>query len=116
MSLSVRDWTKADQGPIARSKALAWIGIVLAAATLAGILAARFWRGRRAMGSRRRPQPPQPQAVLDLQGLTEEEAAARWLDGQDNAIHFNPLHSKREIVQANTLTIFNLSMVGLAVV
>ena len=25
-----------------------------------------------------------PQAVLDLQGLTEEEAAARRMEGQDN--------------------------------
>jgi magnesium-transporting ATPase (P-type) len=57
-----------------------------------------------------------PQAVLDLQGLTEEEAAARKLEGQDNTVHFKPPYTTRQIWRANTLTIFNLSMVGLAVV
>jgi cation-transporting ATPase E len=54
--------------------------------------------------------------VLDLEGLTEEEAAARQLEGQDNAIRFKPPYSPRQIWRGNTLTIFNLSMVGLAVV
>jgi magnesium-transporting ATPase (P-type) len=60
--------------------------------------------------------------LLDLHGLTEEQASARLLDGQEReregggTIRFKPLHSTREIWRANTLTIFNLSMVGLAVV
>jgi magnesium-transporting ATPase (P-type) len=57
-----------------------------------------------------------PQAVLDLQGLTQEEAAARRLEGQDNTIRFKPPYSTREIWRGNTLTIFSLGMVGLAVV
>jgi magnesium-transporting ATPase (P-type) len=47
--------------------------------------------------------------------LTEEEAAARRLEGQDNVVLFKPPHSTREILRANALNIFNLSLVGLAV-
>jgi magnesium-transporting ATPase (P-type) len=94
------------------------MAMVFGVVALAGILIAlyRRWRLARVADYRPRPQPPAPQVVLDLQGLSEEEAAARRLEGQDNAVHFKPPYSTRQIWQANTLTIFNLSMVGLAVV
>jgi cation-transporting ATPase E len=85
---------------------------------LAGILIAlyRRWRRARVAGHRPRPQPPAPQTVLDLQGLSQEEAAARRLEGKDNVVHFKPPYSTSQIWRANTLTIFNLSIVGLALV
>ncbi|MGD9146555.1 MAG: HAD family hydrolase [Anaerolineae bacterium] len=116
--------SKAEQGRQSGSRVLAWIGIVLAIAGLAGILVALLRRQRPARKARPRPKPrpPQPQAVLDLHGLTEKEVAVRKTEAHDSAlgaggtIPFKPLHSTREIWRANTLTIFNLSMVGLAVV
>ena len=102
-----------------RSRAWLWISIILAGMAFLGALLVR--RRRREQASQRltRLRPPVPQAVLDLQGLSEEKAAARRMEGQDNAggaVQFKPPYSTRQIWRGNTLTIFNLSMVGLAVV
>ncbi len=111
-----------DQTRDHRSRALFWISIVLAGIAFLGALFVRRRRRERAGRRLTRLRPPVPQAVLDLQGLTEEEAAARLIEGQDNAggsggaVQFKPPYSKRQIWRGNTLTIFNLSMVGLAVV
>jgi cation-transporting ATPase E len=48
--------------------------------------------------------------------LTEEEAAARHLEGQDNAIEFRPPRSRGVILRTNIFTIFNLNLVGLVTV
>ena len=96
-----------EQGGRPSSQVLVWIAIALGLATLASVLSALFrrWRHARRVRYRSQPRPPQPQAVLDLQGLTEEEAAARrtayarQLEGQDNArgtggaIHFKDRES-----------------------
>ncbi len=124
MSRVAQDRLTPERDSRLRSQVLAWMAITLGVVALAGILSALFrrWRPAKKAGYRPQPQPPQPRAVLDLQGLTEEEAAARRLEGQDNArgtggaIRFNPPYSTCQIWRANTLTIFNLSMVGLAVV
>ena len=105
-----------DQVGRRRSKAFLWIAAALAAAAFVGALLIRRRREERASRPLPRPQPLRPQAVLDLQGLTEAEAAARRLKGQDNTIRFKPPYSICEIFRANTLTIFNLSLVGLAAV
>jgi magnesium-transporting ATPase (P-type) len=47
-------------------------------------------------------------------GLTEAEAAARWREGQDNAVHLKPPRTRQQIWRENVYTIFNLSLVGLA--
>jgi hypothetical protein len=121
-----------DRSRQQRPRTFLWVAVVLTAAFL-GSLLARRWRRKRA---RQRPPPlgrpehqqPQPQTVLGLQGLSEEEAAARGtayarrledkdtIPGTGGAIQFKAPYSNREIWRANTLTIFNLSMVGLAVV
>lgn len=108
-----------DQAREHRSRGLFWISILLAGtafavATLVALV--RRWRTEQVTQSLSRLQTPAPQAVLDLQGLTEDEAAARHLEGQDNALRFKSPYSTREIWRANTLSIFNLSMVGLAIV
>jgi magnesium-transporting ATPase (P-type) len=46
--------------------------------------------------------------------LTEAEAKARQLEGQDNAVPFRPLRTRQQIIKENVLTIFNLNLVGLA--
>ncbi len=110
-----------------------WAAVVLAAAALLGSLLVRRRRrekARQRAASLGEPehQQPQPEAVLELQGLSEEEVAARRLEVQGSApgsgaaqqsggaIQFKLPYSNREIWRANTLTIFNLSMVGLAFV
>jgi len=91
---------------------LIWIATVLAAvAAVAAILVGR-WRQRRA----EKLQPVLPATLLTVGGLTESEAEARRLEGQDNVIQFRHTRSRREIWQENTFTIFNLSLVGVAVV
>jgi magnesium-transporting ATPase (P-type) len=99
-----------------RSKVLYWTAAVLAAIALAGALLVRRRRREQARWHPSKPRPLVPQAVLELQGLTEEQAMSRQLEGQDNAIRFKPRRSRREIWRSNILTIFNLSMVGLAAV
>ena len=89
-----------------RGKWLLWLGVVLAAVAAVVAIVARWWR--------RRPveQPPALPAVPP--GLTEEEAAARWVEGQDNAVYLKPPRTRQQIWRESTLTIFNLNIVGLA--
>jgi magnesium-transporting ATPase (P-type) len=93
---------------------------------LVGAILVRRWRQQRLwegqQPSRLEPRPPRPQAVLQLQGLTEAQAAARQLEAQDNArgtrgaILFKSHQSKEEIVRSTLFTVFNLSLVGLITV
>jgi magnesium-transporting ATPase (P-type) len=54
--------------------------------------------------------------MLQLQGLSEAEAAARQLEGQENTILFKPPQSREEILRSTLFTVFNLSLVGLITV
>jgi magnesium-transporting ATPase (P-type) len=49
-----------------------------------------------------------------LRGLTEAEAQARQQEGQDNVVRFEPVRTRQDIVRDNVLTIFNVSLVGMA--
>ena len=101
-----------------RTRVLDWLALAFGIIASVGLLIALFrrWRSAKRPPTRLQSRPPRPQAVLDLKGLTEKEAAARGLEGQDNVVHFKPPYSTRQIWRANTLTIYNLNMVGLAVV
>ncbi|NIV37079.1 MAG: HAD-IC family P-type ATPase, partial [Anaerolineae bacterium] len=62
-----------------------------------------------------REAPPAPSAIPPgLQGLTEAEAKARQLEGQDNAVPFRPQRTRQQTIKENVLTVFNLNLVGLA--
>jgi magnesium-transporting ATPase (P-type) len=89
------------------------IAVILAAGTLlAGILVKR-WRSRRTAGT----SPPVEKNLLrKISGLSEAEAESRRQEDLDNTIHFKPTRSRREIWRDNVLSIFNLSLVGLALV
>jgi magnesium-transporting ATPase (P-type) len=87
-------------------KAFLWLGVVLAAVAAVAAIAAR-WRRRR-----RVERPPALPEVPS--GLTEEEAATRWSEDQDNAVHLKPPRTRQQIWRENLYTIFNLSLVGLA--
>lgn len=89
------------------------IGIILAAGTfMVGILFRR-WRSSRIAGT----SPTVEKNLLrKISGLSEAEAEARKLEDLDNTIHFKPTRSRREIWRENVLSIFNLSLVGLALV
>ncbi|MFC2031415.1 hypothetical protein ACFLWA_11910 [Chloroflexota bacterium] len=97
-----------------------WTAVALVVTALVGTL---FFLLRHLWKRREQPyQPaleargPRPAEIHELRGLSEEEAAARLLEGQDNAILFKPPRSKRDILRTNTLNLFNLILVGLALV
>jgi magnesium-transporting ATPase (P-type) len=54
--------------------------------------------------------------VHHIRGLSEAEAAARLQEDQDNSLSFKPRRTRREIWRQNVLSIFNLSLIGLAAV
>jgi len=58
----------------------------------------------------------QPITRLTATGLTEAEAAARLDPGQDNLIQGLSQRTRRQMIREGTLTIFNLNLVGLALV
>jgi magnesium-transporting ATPase (P-type) len=96
-----------------------WVGVALAAiAAIAAVVA--LLRNR----LRRQPEEPPPlwpqplsaDALLDLQGLTEQEAATRKLEGQDNSLVFNPPRSPREIWLESFFSLFTLSLSALAII
>jgi hypothetical protein len=89
---------------------LAAIGVAAATWVVATVARARIRRRRQEQAAR---VPSRPPTEIGLRGLSEADAAARWLEGQDNAILWKRPLSKREIVRVNTLTIFILCLVGL---
>jgi magnesium-transporting ATPase (P-type) len=54
--------------------------------------------------------------VHHIRGLSEAEATARLQEDRDNSLSFKPRRTRREIWRQNILSIFNLSLVGLAAV
>jgi magnesium-transporting ATPase (P-type) len=51
-----------------------------------------------------------------ISGLSEVQAEERKIEGQDNTLYFRPRRTRRDIYRENVLSIFNLSLVGLAAV
>jgi len=92
------------------------IAIVASAVAVIAAVLVRRWRGRRLEKEIQEKQPVPPAPLTQIQGLTEEEAAARRLEGQDNAIQFSPPRTRDVILRDNTLTIFNLNLIGLVTV
>ncbi len=95
-----------------------WVTLVLAATVAMAlvVILIRRWQGRRAKQEIQEEQPVPPVPPVQIQGLTEEVAAARRLEGQDNAIQFRPPRSRGVILRENVLNIFNLNLVGLVTV
>ncbi len=92
-----------------RWKPFLWLagGLAVLAAIVAFLVR---WR-------RKRPAPKEGLPALPPEtppGLTEEEAAARWTEGQDNTVQLRPPRTEKQIWRENIYTIFNLNLVGLA--
>jgi magnesium-transporting ATPase (P-type) len=89
------------------------IAVALAAgALLTGILF-RYRRKQQLSGA----SPPVKEKLLEkIQGLSEEEVEDRREPDLDNSLSFKPVRTKEEIWRENILSIFNLSLVGLALV
>ncbi|MCJ7660867.1 MAG: HAD-IC family P-type ATPase, partial [Anaerolineales bacterium] len=101
-----------------KRSALIWASIILAAlAALAAVLV-KYWRVRQAhlLTQERKPAPPPQPIHAEIQGLTAAEADARRGEAQDNLIQLQPRRTTKEILRYNTLSIFNLSLVGIAFV
>ncbi len=90
-----------------RRRLLVPAGVVLA--LLAVVMPILAWWRRRKRVERKETLPPQLPP-----GLTEEEAAARYLEGQDNVIRLTTPRSQEQIWKDNAITIFNFNLVGVA--
>ena len=103
-----------DQAPKKRQKWLLLLPILVSAVAGLTVLIIglwRRWRPARVLLER----PPSPPAIHPgLRGLTEAEAKARQLEGQDNTVPFRPQRTRRQTIKDNIVTIFNLNLVGLA--
>ncbi len=84
-------------------------GITAVVTVLVGL-----WLRRRRAKPRERERPPPSIIPPDVHGLTEAEAQARQKEGQDNIVRFEPIRTPQDIVRDNVLTIFNMSLVGMA--
>jgi magnesium-transporting ATPase (P-type) len=103
----------AESSPKSGNNTNILIATTVAAGTfLAGIL---FWRWKR-RHPRGASRPIKKKLLQKISGLSESEAELRLQEGVDNTIHFKPARSRREIWRENVLSIFNLSLIGLALV
>lgn len=91
--------------------------ILIATVLSVGTLLAGFllWKRRKQLSTGTGP-PIQEKLLEKIPGLSQEEAEARLVPDQDNSLSFKPVRSRREIWRDNILSIFNLSLVGLALV
>ncbi|MGB7096051.1 MAG: HAD family hydrolase, partial [Anaerolineales bacterium] len=89
------------------------IAIIISVWTLLAGILIRYLRRQQQSGTSR---PVRKKLLRKISGLSEAEAEARIQEGLDNTIHFKPTRSKQEIWRENVLSIFNLSLVGLALV
>ena len=93
-----------------RSSWLKRTGLIAAVIALLGA----FW-----YWARHRPRPDETPTGLPLdaiRGLSQVEAAARYVEGQSNAISFHPPRSRKQIVRENSLTVFNIGLVAIVFV
>ena len=85
-----------------------WLGGILG---VFAIILTFLVRRRNLLRTRQQERVWQSVATLvpmEIQGLSEDEAAARRQEGQVNTIELEPTRSKREIIRENTLSIFIL--------
>ncbi len=96
-----------------QERPLIQIAVLLAVAASVTAILIQLWRRPAVVPPDQRPVPPA--IPPDIQGLTEADAQALRIEGQDNAIHFEPTRSMRDFWRENVLTIFNLSLVGIVI-
>lgn len=103
-----------------QSKSTSWLTIftgVLISVGVAGLLAVIVdWFRRRKSEDLQQPRWTTPtQLPPEIQGLTEEEAQARLLEDKDNPARSEPVIPIKKIISSNVFTIFNLSLIGVAI-
>lgn len=104
-----------DQATARKRRAFIGIAFLVSVVAAAAAILLRRWRQQRAARPPERRPPAPPVVPEDIEGLTESEAQVRRVEGQDNAIYFKPSRSPRDIFRENIYTVFNLSLVFLAV-
>lgn len=72
------------------------------------------WRKNRFQRIAKKQIPEEKIKLRKIIGLSEEEAGQRRIEGQDNTLFFKPRRTRSEIWRDNVLSIFNLSLMGLA--
>ncbi len=95
-----------------------WVFFGVIVAAVVWLLRRRWQRGTERPRVEERParlEPPSRVAPASVRGLSQEEAEARRVDGQSNDIQLEPPRSSSDIWRANTFSIFNLNLVGLAI-
>ena len=89
-----------------RTRPLAAVALVAAGLAASGLLLRRRWAARVLA----------PPTFEWPTGLTEAEASARWRDGQDNTAHLKPVRTWDHVRRESIFTVFNLNLIGLALV
>ncbi|MFC2042774.1 hypothetical protein ACFLUA_01300 [Chloroflexota bacterium] len=90
-------------------------GILTVITSVGLILLFRRWR-QKAQEKVGADQLFKPTLPAEIEGLNEEEAAARRQEGANNEISLRPSRTRRDMLRDNTFSIFNLSLVGIALV
>lgn len=97
-------------------KPLLWkLALIISIVGLVSFLV-RIWQKKQAPKKSTPVVKPAYPERISLTGLSEAEAGAKRLEGYSNTVANKPTRSKKDILRSNTLTIFNISLVGVAFV
>jgi len=95
-------------------KRYAWIFFISSLFTALWVLIIRFLHKKSLEKKSAERERIQHVIQEGIQGLTESEAEALRIEGQDNAVSFEHQRTMKDILRDNVANIFNLSLLGVA--
>jgi magnesium-transporting ATPase (P-type) len=91
-------------------KTIFLVSTLLTAVSILVTFMVKWWRKRKV------PPPVAEKSFRHIRGLDKDEVEQRKQEGIDNSLYFKSRRTRQEMWRENVLSIFNLSLLGLAII